>query len=280
MTSPPLSRRLQAHLGSDYEVMGELGHGGFAVVYLVGDRKRRGYLAVKVMREELVGSSHLLERFRREIGYASRLNHPNIVPVEFSAEQEDLFYYAMPRARGKPLNKHLRIRGKLALDETLNILRQVADALSHAHQHGVIHRDIKPSNIMVDSRGRVQVLDFGVARALSRDGGTLTISGCLVGSPEYMSPEQAANRRDIDHRADIYSWAVVGYEMLTGRPPFTGISVQQVLHQHMTASPARVQELRPSTPNAVAGVIERCLEKDRERRWGSVAEAAGELEGR
>ncbi len=279
MNRPSLAQRLESHLGPGYQVTGELGHGGFGVVYLVGDKAQQRYLAVKVIRQELMASPAIVERFRREIGYASKLHHPNIVPVVFSADKNDLLYYAMPRARGKPLSKHLRQRGKLPLDESLNILRQVASGLAHAHARGVIHRDVKPANIMIEPTGQVSILDFGVAKALSTDGGTLTSSGQLLGSPEYMSPEQARNVKDLDQRTDIYSWGVVGYEMLAGRPPFTGKSVRHILHQHMTETPVGIRELRTDTPEHVAQVLKRCLEKDREKRWQTIEDAVRGLGG-
>ncbi len=273
-----LTQRLQEELGSDYEVMGELGHGGFGVVYLMGDRRERRYLAVKVMHQRLMVSPLLVERFRREIRYASKLNHVNILPVTFSVDRGNLVYYAMPRVRGKPLKKHLEQRAPFSPSETTRILREIAAGLSSAHEHGVMHRDIKPSNIMLEHSGKVLILDFGVAKALSKDGGTLSISGELLGSPEYMSPEQAAGKKDVDHRTDVYSWGIVGYEMLTGRPPFSGKSVQQVLHRHMTEVPESLSQLRPDAPPPLVSILERALEKDRDRRWQTMADAMAQLD--
>ena len=273
-TTLPLSVRLQSQLGEGYKVLGELGQGGFSIVYLVADHPRQRHLAVKVMRPEFLSAPTVLQRFRREIEFASSLEHPNILPVEFWDEKDELVFYAMPRARGKPLNKHLEQRHKLPVEEVVAILRQIAAGLDHAHSKDVIHRDIKPANLMIEPRGNVSILDFGVAKGLSKDGSTLTASGHIVGSPEYMSPEQADNRKDIDHRTDIYSWGVLGYEMLTGRTPFKGTSVQQVLYQQVTANPAGVQELRPGTPDRLAGVIDRCLVKERDGRWESIRSAA------
>lgn len=269
-----VSQRLQEDLGPDYEVLGELGHGGFAVVYLVSARRPHGYLAVKVMRQELMLSKSIVERFRREISYASKLRHPNIVPVVFSVERADLVYYAMPRVQGKPLSKYLEGRGRLPADETLSILRQIADALVYAHQHEVIHRDVKPSNAILGKDGKARILDFGVAKGLSRDGSNLTASGELLGSPEYMSPEQCAGSADIDHRTDIYSWGVVGYEMLAGRPPFVGESVTDVLYKHMTVPPPDLRMYRPDTPELLAAVIHKCLEKEPDHRFVNMLEAS------
>jgi len=269
----PVSVRLQEDLGADYEVLGELGRGGFAVVFLVADRARGKHLAVKVMRQELILSKSIVQRFRREISYASKLNHPNIVPVAFSTERIDLVYYAMPRVQGSPLNKHLEKNGALQIEATKKILIQLAAALAYAHEHEVVHRDVKPSNTIIGQDGMVQILDFGVARGLTRDGGSLTASGELIGSPEYMSPEQAAGSLDIDHRTDIYSWGIVGFEMLTGKPPFLGATITEVLHKHMTAPLPDLRQLRPETPQSVVDVLTKALAKDQGRRWGNIREA-------
>jgi serine/threonine protein kinase len=269
----PVSVRLQEDLGPDYEVLGELGQGGFAVVYLVSDRTQGRNLAVKVMRQELILSKSFVQRFRREISYASRLQHPNIVPVTFSVERVDLVYYAMPRVRGTPLNKHLEQTGALQIAETQQILCQLAAALAYAHEHDVVHRDIKPSNTILGHDGMVQILDFGVAKGLTRDRGNLTASGELIGSPEYMSPEQAAGAADLDHRTDIYSWGIVGFEMLTGNVPFRGNNVSEVLYKHMTEPPPDLRKLRPDAPEQLVAVIHKCLEKEPATRWDSMREA-------
>ena len=230
-------------------------------------------LLVKVMRQELILSKSFVQRFRREISYASKLTHPNIVPVTFSVERVDLVYYAMPRVRGTPLNKHLEQTGALPIEETQQILCQLAAALAYAHEHEVVHRDVKPSNTIIGKDGMVQILDFGVAKGLTRNGGNLTGSGELIGSPEYMSPEQAAGSADLDHRTDIYSWGIVGFEMLTGKVPFNGNTISEVLYKHMTEPPPDLRELRPDTPEHLAVVIHKCLEKEPDARWGSIREA-------
>jgi len=254
-------------------VLGELGHGGFAVVYLVGDRKRGRNLAVKVMRQELILSKSIVHRFRREISYASKLQHPNIVPVAFSVERLDLVYYAMPRIRGNPLNKSLERDGPMPVEDTREILRQLSAALAYAHEHDVVHRDVKPSNVIVSHDGMVQILDFGVAKGLTIEGGNLTASGELIGSPEYMSPEQAAGSPDLDHRTDIYSWGIVGFELLTGKPPFLGTTVTDLLYKQMKGTPPSLKELRPDAPDDLVGIINRCLEKDPAKRWPSMRDA-------
>jgi serine/threonine protein kinase len=272
------AQRLREHLGQDYDVLGELGRGGFAVVYLVEDRAKRRHLAVKVMRRELMIAPLLVKRFHREIRLASKLDHPNILPVSFSGERGDLAYYAMPRVRGKTLKDHLRKRGKLDVPEALRILREVASGLAHAHGRGVVHRDIKPSNVMLDQTGRTLLLDFGLARALTPEGGTLTVSGEILGSPQYMSPEQAAGQMDLDHRCDVYNWGILGYEMLAGEPPFSGESVHEILLMHLTETPKSLETFRSDVPRQVVSVLERALEKERDKRWQSMDEARTALD--
>jgi serine/threonine protein kinase len=273
-TQESLSTRLRKALGPDYELIGELGRGAAAAVYSVRDTKHDRHLAVKVMHPELMASPMVVERFRREAQYVAQLDHPNILSVTFSSEQSGLVFYAMPRVRGKTLDRHLEKHGRLPLDRTLNILGQVARGLDHAHRHNVIHRDIKPSNIIVEDTGHVMILDFGVAKALASDGPHISSSGEIIGSPRYMSAEQASGSIDIDHRTDIYSWGVVGYHMLAGRVPFDDEGVRAILYKQMTLDPPDVREFRPETPEALAKTIHRCMAKNPAQRWGNIKEAA------
>lgn len=271
--------RLREALSDDYVVMGELGRGGFAVVYLVDDLRERRHLAVKVLRRELLLSQVLVERFRREIQLASRLAHPNILPVIFASDAPDFAYYAMPRVRGKTLKEVLRKQGRLPIVDAVRLLRDLASALAHAHEREVAHRDIKPSNIMLDAAGTPLILDFGLARALAAaEGSTLTVSGEIIGSPQYLSPEQAAGDRDLDHRCDIYNWGLVGFELLTGTPAFDGESVQEVLYKQVAEDPPDLRAARPDAPAGVVAVIQRALEKDRDRRWARMQDALAALD--
>ncbi|MCH7704349.1 MAG: serine/threonine protein kinase [Planctomycetes bacterium] len=245
-----LAHRLQESLGSNFEVVGEIGRGGFALVYLVRALESRKLLAVKVMRGELMSSAEATERFRREIQYASRLNHPNILSVDFAGEDTGLLYYAMPRVKGNTLAKHLERKGSASIDEARRILGDLARGLGYAHDQGVIHRDVKPSNVMLDRAGTAVIMDFGIAKALSPDGRSLTISGEIIGSPRYMSPEQASGSKDIDRRADIYSWGVVGFRMLAGRVPFDGKTAQAILYQHSIAERPDLRSVRPDVPES------------------------------
>lgn len=275
----PVPERLARALGSDYSVVGELGRGGFAVVYSVRDLRLNRYLAVKVMRPDLVASPHVLERFRREARIAARLDHPNILPVSFAGEGAGLVYYAMPRIRGLTLRERLRQDGALPVEEAVRIWSEVGRGLHYAHEQGVIHRDVKPANIMLEQSGKVLVLDFGIAKALSADGSSLTISGVVIGSLEYLSPEQAAGSRDLDRRSDIYSWGVVGYEMLAGQTPFGASDPGTLSARRADSTVPEVRARRPDTPEALAQVLARCLAPRREARWPTAEEALRALRG-
>lgn len=269
-----LAHRVQESLGSAFEVVGEIGRGGFALVYLVRALESRKLLAVKVMRRELMSSEEATERFRREIQYASQLNHPNILSVDFAREDTGLLYYAMPRVKGNTLAKHLERKGNASIDEARRILGDLARGLGYAHDQGVIHRDVKPSNIMLDRAGTAVIMDFGIAKALSPDGRSLTISGEIIGSPRYMSPEQASGSKDIDRRADIYSWGVVGFRMLAGRVPFDGKTAQAILYQHSTAERPDLRSVRPDVPESLSTTLRRCMAIDPAERWPDMQEAA------
>src|SRR5215210_3858176 len=210
---PALLDRIRSALGTRYLIERELGRGGMAIVYLAHDQKHGRPVAVKVLRPELA-SSIGPERFLREIQMAARLTHPHILPLHDSGEVEGLLYYVMPYIEGESLRDRLQREHRLDLDQALELGREVADALDYAHQHGVVHRDIKPENILI-ANGQAVVADFGIARALS-SAELLTEAGMAVGTPMYMSPEQAAGDPDLNGRSDIYSLGCVLFEALTG----------------------------------------------------------------
>jgi eukaryotic-like serine/threonine-protein kinase len=248
-------------LADRYRIERELGQGGMATVYLAEDTRHHRKVALKVLKPELahaVGS----ERFLREIETTAALHHPHILPLYDSGETEGFLYYVMPYVEGESLRDRLTREKQLPIDDALQIAREVSDALSYAHSRGVIHRDIKPENIMLEG-GHAVVADFGIARAVSTaHGESLTQTGTSIGTPSYMSPEQAAGSSDVDGRSDLYSLGCVVYEMLAGQAPFTGPTVESIVHQHMLAEPRPITQIRPAVPPAVAGVLQRALAKN------------------
>src|SRR5213594_1191522 len=261
-TSPlvDLLARLQAALADRYAIEHELGRGGMATVYLAQDLKHRRLVAIKVLKPELAAALGP-ERFLREIETAARLNHPHILPLHDSGEAEGFLYYVMPYAEGESLRERLEREGQLPLDEALRIAREVASALSHAHSHDVVHRDIKPENILL-SGGEAVVADFGIARAIVAAGAEqLTDTGLAVGTPGYMSPEQATGAEHVDGRSDVYSLGCVLYEMLAGHPPFLGTTAQEILARHSLDPVPPLRTIRPELPQAVEHAVRKALAK-------------------
>ena len=265
-------------IGDRYRIERELGAGGMATVYLAEDLKHERQVAIKVLREDLSASLGA-GRFLREIKIAAQLQHPNILPLLDSGSADGLLYFVMPYVTGQSLRERLAREGELPVHEAVRLITEVVDALAHAHEHGVVHRDIKPDNVMLSGRHAL-VTDFGVAKAISEATGrnTVTTLGVAVGTPTYMSPEQAAADPHVDHRSDIYSVGVVAYELLTGRPPFTGATPQQVLAAHVTEAPDSVTRRRPAIPLALDQIIMRCLAKRPADRFQSAGELHAVLE--
>jgi TolB-like protein/Flp pilus assembly protein TadD len=268
--SMPDTARLTAALADRYRIEREVGAGGMATVYLAQDLKHHRAVAIKVLRAELAAALGP-ERFLREIEISAQLHHPHILPLYDSGDAGGLLYYVMPYVEGESLRDRLAREKQLPLDEALQLAREVADALSYAHSRGVVHRDIKPENILLES-GHAVVADFGIARAITAAGGeTLTGTGVAIGTPAYMSPEQAAGSRDLDGRSDLYSLGCVLYEMLAGQPPFTGPTVESVVHQHLAVEPPNVTSIRPAVPASVAAALQRALAKTPADRFNPVA---------
>jgi Tol biopolymer transport system component len=272
---PDLPPRIVDALASSYRVTRELGRGAMATVYLAEDLKHRREVAVKVLLPE-VASALGPDRFLREIEIAAGLSHPHILPLHDSGEVDGFLFYVMPYVEGESLRERLDREKQLPVDEAVRLGREVADALSYAHSRGVVHRDIKPENILMQS-GHAAVADFGIARAVTAAGGDrLTRTGVTVGTPTYMSPEQAAGE-ELDGRSDLYALGCVVYEMLAGTPPFTGASVQSLASQHLTVEPRPVTSFRPAVPAGVAAALQRALAKSPADRFNPVGQFAEAL---
>lgn len=269
-----LATRLQAAAGDTYRIVRELGGGGMSRVFLAEETRLGRQVVIKVLPPEMSAGVNI-DRFEREIQLAARLQHPHIVPLLTAGSEGDLLYYVMPFIEGESLRAKLAREGELPVADAVRVLKEVLDALQYAHSHQVVHRDIKPDNVLLSGHHAV-VADFGVAKAVSAstDGDHLTSLGVALGTPAYMAPEQAAADPHVDHRADIYAVGAMAYEMLTGRPPFTGTNAQQVLVAHMTNQPDPVTTHRATVPPALNEVIMRCLEKkpaDRFQRADQIA---------
>jgi eukaryotic-like serine/threonine-protein kinase len=263
-------------LAGRYDIERELGHGGMAVVYLARDVRHDRHVAIKALRPELATTLGA-ERFLREINIAARLTHPNILALHDSGEAAGMLYFVMPHVEGETLRERLVREHQLPMEEALAITRQIGLALDYAHQRGVVHRDIKPDNILLLG-DHVLVADFGLARALHTAGTQrLTESAVAVGTPAYMSPEQAAADPDVDGRADLYSLACVLFEMIAGMPPFRGANSAAVLAQHMTATPPSICAQRPHCPPNVDAAVARALEKNPADRFRTAGEFAAAL---
>jgi eukaryotic-like serine/threonine-protein kinase len=278
-----LRAALRAALGDRYRLERELGRGGMATVYLAQDLRHDRPVALKVLHPELANSLGP-ERFQREVRLAARLQHPHILSIHDSGEvpgdasTPPLLWFAMPFIEGESLRDRLTRERQLPLDDALRIGREAADALEYAHRHGIIHRDIKPENILLTG-SHALVADFGIARALA-DGqadGRLTETGTTLGTPAYMSPEQAAGERAIDQRSDIYSLGCVIYETIAGEPPFTGPTAQAIMARRFTEAPRPLRQLRETVPSAVEAAVAKALAKSPADRFASAAEFARAL---
>jgi serine/threonine protein kinase len=277
---------LRAHveraLAAHYELDCEIGRGGMGIVYRARDKRLKRQVAIKLLPPELAFRSDIKSRFLREAETAAQLSHPNIVPIYTVDEQEQLVFFVMAYINGDNLAKRLHERGVLTTDETRRILREVADALAYAHDRGVVHRDIKPDNILLDAAsGRPMVTDFGIARAMDSTGDSrLTATGMAIGTPAYMSPEQAAGEREIDGRSDLYSLGILGYQMLTGEPPFVAGSTPAMLVKHISERPIPVEQRRSDVPTDLARSVMTLLEKEPGNRFPSASALVTALDTR
>jgi serine/threonine-protein kinase len=269
-----MEQLLRDDTAGEFEIEGALGKGGMAVVYLATEVHLSRKVAIKVLPPELT-FGHGVERFKREAKTAAALDHPNIIPIYRIASGGKIFWYAMKYLEGRSLDDILREKGSFSLKETIKILDQTADALDYAHEHQVIHRDMKPANVMLDSRNRVVVTDFGIAKALTE--GTLTASGSVVGTPYYMSPEQGMGR-PVTGAADQYSVGVMAYRMLSGSVPFEGESAVEILHKHCMVPPPPLESVKPGLPKHVYWAVHKALEKKPEKRHATMAAFVEALE--
>ena len=260
--------RLDASIAGQYVIERELGGGGMSRTYVATERSLNRRVVIKVLAPELLAGVSV-ERFNREILMAAQLQHPHIVPVLGAGDADGLPWFTMPYVDGESVRARLG-KGPLSIGEVISILRDVARALAFAHSHGVVHRDIKPDNVLL-SAGSATVTDFGIAKAISASrtdapGGSLTVAGTSIGTPAYIAPEQAAGDPHTDHRADFYSFGVMAYELLAGRPPFHDMPPARMLAAHMSERPRDIRELRPDVPAPLAQVVMRCLEKSPDDR--------------
>jgi serine/threonine protein kinase len=265
--SDPLLDRLVVAVGTQYLVDAEIGRGGMAVVYRATDLRLHRRVAIKVLPPELAFNADVRERFLREAQTAAQLAHPSIVPIYTVDEREGIVYFVMALVDGESLAERLTREPRLQISEARRLLAGVADALAYAHTQGVVHRDVKPDNIMLDrATGRPMVTDFGIARAAQGDT-RLTVTGVAIGTPAYMSPEQALGERELDGRSDIYSLGVIGYQLLAGETPFKASNTPAMLVKHVSEAPRPLAMVRPDTPPALAHAIARALAKKPEDRW-------------
>jgi serine/threonine protein kinase len=273
----PGTDSLQAALSDRYTIIRHIGEGGMATVYLAKDLKHDREVALKVLRPNLsavIGT----ERFLEEVRIAARLDHPHILTLIDSGSADGVLFYVLPFVRGESLRAKLNREKQLGADEALSITKQVASALDYAHNQGVVHRDIKPENILLHE-GEAVLADFGIALAVKEAGGNrLTETGLSLGTPQYMSPEQATGDRALDRRSDIYSLGAVYYEMMAGEPPVTGATAQVVIAKLLTERPMKLSVVRDTVPPGVERAVEKSLAKVPADRFQSAGEFARALE--
>jgi eukaryotic-like serine/threonine-protein kinase len=275
-----LQARVAHVLAPAYDVEKEVGRGGMGIVYRAKDVRLKRVVAVKLLPPELAYRTEIRTRFLQEAETAAQLSHPNIVPIYTVDEREGLVYFVMAFIDGDNLGTKLRAQGTLAPEPATRVLKEVAQALAFAHARGVIHRDIKPDNILLADDGRAMVTDFGIARAVDETTGTrLTATGVAIGTPAYMSPEQCAGDRTIDGRSDLYALGVVGYQMLSGAPPFTGSSTPALLVKQISEAPVPLRDRRSDVPEQLANIIMKLLAKAPSDRFADANALVAALDG-
>lgn len=269
--------RLREVLGAEYELLSVLGQGGFGRVYRAKDRRLDRFVAIKVIRPDVMGTKEFVDSFRNESIALAKLRHPGIVPIYDIRERGGLIYYVMPLVHGTTLEARMG-RTRVPPLESRRILSELADALAAAHREKMMHLDIKPANVFLEGElQKVLLMDFGLAKAMT-DEVDESAAGPVVGTPEYMSPEQARGLPEIDFRSDIYSLGAMGYRMLTGRPPFRGRDAADTLAKQINDAPVPLRELNPTIPKGLADAIMRCLQKDPWARFPNALDLRGALE--
>jgi tRNA A-37 threonylcarbamoyl transferase component Bud32 len=270
--------RLQRALGTDFELRDLIGRGGFGSVYAAWDQKLEREVAVKALRHDVFPTRLVLDRFEREAKAVAKLRHAHILPVYAVGQGEGVAYMVMPVVRGESLRSLLQKPEPIDHSDAVRIIADVARALGAAHRLGIVHRDVKPENILLEGDDRNALLaDFGIAKS-SGDAGGITGTGVVLGSPHYMSPEQASADRELDGRSDIYSLGAVAYELLARRRPYEATSLQQMLVLQFTTEPAHLADVAPSVPGPVSDAVMRALARDPSQRWQTASDFASALE--
>lgn len=258
-----------------YQIIEELGKGGMGRIYKVHDTEIKEKVALKLLRPEIASDEKTIERFRNEVRSARKISHRNVGRMFDLGKSENTYYITMEYVEGENLKNMIRMSGQLGIGTTISLAKQVCEGLAEAHKLGVVHRDLKPSNIMIDREGSVRIMDFGIARSLKEKG--ITSAGVMIGTPEYMSPEQVEGK-EVDQQTDIYSLGIILYEMLTGRVPFEGDTALMVAVKHRTETPKEPKDYNEQILDDLNGLILRCLEKDKKKRYQSAGELLSELE--
>ena len=266
---------LGSQVANRYRIEGVLGVGGMGIVYRANDEVLNVPLALKVLRPEIAQDSEFLERFRNELVLARQVTHRNVVRIHDIGEHHGMSFMTMDLVEGRSLQSLIKEQGKLSLETTVSIVRQIADALDEAHRQEVVHRDLKPANILIDDRGKAYVTDFGVARSLAGSG--MTRTGEVLGTPDYLSPEQAKGEK-VDGRSDLYTLGLMFVEMLSGKLPFPGGTVFEILAQRISGNMRSLDELGVEVPEPYVEVIERCVAKDASERYQTAADLMAALD--
>ncbi len=275
-----LRARVERTLAPSYEIEREIGRGGAGIVYRARDARLKRDVAIKLLPPDLAFRAGTRERFMREAETSAGLNHPNIVQIYSVDEKDGLAYFTMALIEGQNLGDRVRMQGAMPFPDVRRVLREVADALSYAHKHGIVHRDIKPDNILLESpSGRAMVTDFGIARAATEGDSRLTATGTAIGTPAYMSPEQCAGDRELDGRSDLYSLGAVAYYMMTGQPPFSGPTTPVVMMKQVTEHVVPPSNLRAGIPGDLERIVLRLLEKDPGNRFGEGSDVVEAVDG-